>query len=1106
MRRELRKWQATNPHGRKFQKTLVRRIFLWAGRHPLQPALGLLLAYAISLLVSFVWTPPYPGLVNLGPVDPARFVSADVLGTVLATQAAVVGLVYAIVFAFTTIFLGKQTATKASVQSYLVTSGAKFLGVSSLTLVGALTVTLLIAPAVNSWTAFAWLCAASTWLVINIFLTVHFLTRTFEFATPEGRRRARDDYAVTIAWPQEWQRHAASVVAAMPNRFGLFYGNDYRDDLSGDKPAFSFVGFEMQRIEKGLRCSFKGRRQVSNVWYWPMQIAYNRWQLRAAKVRRGDPAGRWSSRSGPLFIARTHPEPQMFDAETFVVGTTAAPHLTRLELALCWASVSFHRVGRYDTDISVLDCLAEAQAECRAAMDTGLDEDFRERLLQLLDLLDALFESSVFTDDEGRVDNHALTSSNLAVWDSTVAHDWCRILEDLFTVSLPLILRTPGFSAYLVRTPKRLMTRTQSASNLRLRELFLNLQAKFLRLAIEWAGAELAAHRALSRTSEDVLPEPIASRYGLVLSEGIGAWESVKNEGLLPLDDHEGVEWGSWAEKTGLLVQHLQLMLGLLARSSYISERGSVVKLLGSAVRWRGQLDHLLDERHSYIENPWQITVESIKLGWQELKDARLRGYGADESMQRTVVAHALTNLWQDACAVMIATIAQVTTGSQSTSHGHVSQVVRAILIDSNLGIDDGSSGLEQPIRSPLDYIHFFIRAHVLDGGYRQGYQALLDGIAKECAPNDWTGRVSGRIFSLRGPDSVQDVLGGMAFSLALLARDGWQVDKESFRAVFRAWSPQDEKRRSLRNALDGLIHELKAISQYFEPLWKSVVGEGNGDLPAAADKAVQGVTELLAVLNDVREFDLVTADIDQSLCDALARKISEGQPNEDRFFPLHRLSLSSPPEAAAEARTRTFTILGYPKGRLTKVRLEEPAEHEAQGLRQQLFARLRALVTREAIEQLTPIEKVAGGKSSLLSEITAYVEALGPERHAVLLVPALNEPKWLGELRQYAVEQSSGRAPEERFVREAGYGDERNYLGHLRGAAVYAGLVPAGQLLLLPRDFIQELQLFSGETGYVSATAEASTENPSVCKLHLSFTFSVKVGKGPCWRIQYRT
>ena len=1105
VRRERRKWQASNPHGRKFQRAWPERALVWAGRHPIRTTLFLLVVYATALGASTYWVPPYSGLVDLGPSEHTEFNAGEALGSVLATQAAVVGLVYAIVFAFTTIFLGKQTATKASVQSYLVTSGAKFVGVSSLALVGALSATLVLEPAVEIWTAFAWLATALVWLLINILLTVYFLTRTFQFATPEGRRRARDDYAVCIAWPHEWERHAASVIATMPNKFGLFTGDDYRDSPTGEKPAFSFIGYELQRISDGVKCGFIGRRQVSNVYYWPLQLAYNSWQARAISTAG---VGRASSalRAGPLFIVRAHPEPIVHEAGNYLAGTTGEPNLNVVERALCRIAVRFQAAGRYDNEITVVDCLSEAQADCRAAMDAGSDEDFRVQFLALLELFDDLFEASAYVDSEGRIDNHALTSSNAAVWGNAVAHDWCRILEDLLTATLLLVPRTPDFAMYVVRAPKRLATRTRDVLNDRLKELFIDLQAKFLRLVLDWGGAEHSAHRALTREHDATFPEPVASRYVRLLSEGVGGWESLKNEGLLPLGDEGRVEWSSWPARLTLMSQHLRWTLGLLAYCVYKSEQISISRMLGSAMRWRGQLDFLLDDHDSYIENAWQLTVETAKLDWQEVKEGKLRGHGADESMQLTAMAHALSNLWKDGCTLLVATLSQVADSLPAEARKNAAVVIRAMLVDRSLGLDDGSSDLDQPLQSPQGYVEGFIRIQVLDGGYRVGYQALMDGVAKMCAPNDWEGRVSGRLFSLRGPDSVEDVMEGIAFSLTVLARRGWMVEDVALHAAFDEWKQHDERRRSLRNDLENLAHALEGLPERFAKLWALVVADENIDLAEARDHALRGVRSVLALLDAARHAALADAVVDPERCESLAENISSALPDTDKYFPLQGLPLLLLKDRSPTTTPKLMKVLGYPKGRLTNPPMAGGSSNEVEVLRHQLFGRLRLNVVGELIKRLNPEERVAGGRAALLAAVSEYVEVLGEERQAVLLVPSLNEPEWFGELRKYAVEILSGRAPEERLVREAGHGKDRNYVGHLRGAATYVGLIPAGQFVLLPWDALGRLELLQQGAGYVEVAAIPSEEDAALCTLTLKVEMDVVVGNGPAWRIRYRS
>ena len=87
-----------------------------------------------------------------------------------------------------------------------------------------------------------------------------------------------------------------------------------------------------------------------------------------------------------------------------------------------------------------------------------------------------------------------------------------------------------------------------------------------------------------------------------------------------------------------------------------------------------------------------------------------------------------------------------------------------------------------------------------------------------------------------------------------------------------------------------------------------------------------------------------------------------------------------------------------------------------------------------------------------------------------------------------------------------AGFGEDRNYLGHLRGAAVYGGLVRPGTMYLMCSDAINGLELSVSDNGYIEVTAEPAADDMALCTLTLTWRYRVTVKQGPCKVLRYQT
>jgi hypothetical protein len=1103
--KELKRWQATNPRAGKFSHSLPTSWTLAAGRRPMAAALILLVLFSVVAMVTWWKPPPYRGLWNFGPDDIDKF-SVDTLFTGLwATQATLVALVYPVAFGFATIFLQKSHATKASLQSYLVTSGAKLTGTCGLAHLLCLTVLAALVSAVPHWTSFAWLLLGASLLCVNIALTGKFLLKTFAFAAPEARRRERHRYAVTVAWPSEWCRHAAAVVAVEPVRFGLLRaealtGKTYK----GTNPVFHAGHMAVQEVVDGETFTFKGRRLVVNVHYWLVQIAYDLW-LRRVGATTQEPPMPSLQREGPIFVLRAWPSPMEAEHGEYLAGTTKAPHLSWLEKFLLRWAVSYADPGLYDSEITVRDCLDEVRAELTQVVAEGASDDFDRQLLALLTLLDDLLEASYFVDDDGSPSCQALTTNSDDHFTGTpVLAIWLATISDLLKSALAKSATNPYFASKLVAVPKRLLSRERDVLSHPVRLVYLNKQHELLEQVLDWGATQHMQHFAAS--GSDVLPEPLASRWHAVLVSGVGAWESLKNEAILPYRD----EWSPWGEagkgELDLLARHLELSAASLAAASRRAGSVSLTYLIDLLLRWKSQLAVRLERNNVYIDDPWDLTIDATARPWDEVKAAQLQGhsFGDDEALMLEAWSATVTNYWRDCLGALAATVAEEFPAATPDTKLRSATVLGGLLYGKTAAaIPDGGADRMRPFTDANEFLLSLVRQHVVDGGFRAGYRQRLDRVVKATAKDsDWSTFVPGRTISVRAADSLEDVRNGQLMCLSLLAEDNWTPSVAELKAVFGAWSNRDARRAELDDLFEVLLRSITPeFENRFEELW-NLLRPGMSFQDALA-RVREALTAIRAALHEVRTNDLAAAPINEGVLAGYAATLSEKVSLESRGFPFSKGSvvIADSNSAVQEAELR-FT--GYPKGRLTEPRLAPGSLDEPAHLAHYLVQRIRGQVI-EVLTSRPTNELPAGSKGQLLDAIKAFKKNLGTDSEPVLLVPSLQDPEWLAQLRptsSTSVADSSTAFLE----RRAGYREERNYVGHIEGAAVYTGLIRPGYLYLLPNQLLEMVTLCRQENGQaVAVSAVVSPKNATLCDLTVRWRLVVTRHQNqPVWQLPY--
>lgn len=1103
---ELKRWQATNPYARKFSHPWTTQWFLAASRHPVVAAFLFLLTFAIACAVTRWAPPPYTGFFDFGPEDIKAF-SVDTLFTGLwATQATLVALVYPVGFGFATIFLQKSHATKATLQSYLVTSGAKLTGTCGLALLAGLSILASVVSAMPHWTAFAWLMFGAGFLCLNILLTAKFLLKTFAFATPEARRRERHNYAVMLAWPAEWHKHAAAVVASDPVRFKLIEADELTHAVKGANPAFHASPVAFQEVVDGQPFTFKGRRLVSNVHYWLVQLVYNNWLRRAKKTT---PQARKSAfhREGPVFVLRAWPSPQEVEHGEFLAGTTAEPHLNAIEKRLLKWAVRCVDAGRFDDHTTVRDCFDEVRAELTQVINEGASDDFDRQLLSLLTLLDDLLEASYYVEDDGRPENQALASNRDDRFAGTsVLAIWLASVQDILKCALAVTGANPYFAAKLAGVPKRLLQREWSVVTPAVHVLYLEKQHEFLQQVLAWGSEQHMLNSAAAGEAPGSLPEPLASRWRTVLTAALGAWESLKNERILPYGDG----WAPWGatgrNELSLLTRHLELSAASLASASRAASSTAVLYLIDSMLSWKGQLAIHLERNNVYIQDPWDLTIEAVERPWLEVKAAHLQGhsYGSDDALKLEAWSAALTNYWRDCCGAVAATVAHEHPDAKRETKLLAETALRGILFGSvGLELADGGDNRVRPFQDANEFLISLIRQYVVDGGYRTGYRHRLDSLVKAAAADNWDLFIPGRGGSLRAPDSLEDVRAGQLMCLCLLADDDWTPSVAELTTVFSMWTEHDARRVELDAMFAAMRQQLApAFEARFQTLWHAFKPEKS--FAEAMDRAKAAIDTIRAALSEVRTNELAAAQISQNVVSGYSATLSDKLNLEDSGFPFRPNSVAVLTELnQVPAERLTFT--GYPKGRLTDPRLSPSLSEGPTHLLPHITFRSRANVV-EFLTTTPDAQVLAGSKSQLLGHIESFKKRLAAGHEAVLLVPSLQEPRWLNQLRRSS-SSSVADSPSDFLERLAGYREEKNYVGHVHGAAVYAGLVPPGSLYLLSSHALKTARLYRhGDGRTLQVAAVVTDEDPTLCNLTVEWRLSALRNNEPVWALPYDT
>lgn len=1096
-----KKWVSDNPLRMKYEAGLFGRLFGAACDHPVRwTAIGLALALALCL-IAWLLPPPYPGFFNWQPNlggDGTKWSVVEPFLGLWAVQTALVAVVYPIVVAFVTILLQRQNASKASLQTYLSRSAAKLTGLSSLGLVLLMALQYIALEKAPSLVTYTWLIGDSIWATVNVALCIVFLHATFEFASPEGRSEARFEYILTQAWPAEWEHHVKCHISYDPLKHGLVRGVRATEDLEGTVPAFSNPGDGLAK-EHATHFRFRRERSVENIRYLLVQLVYWLW---SRKVRQAHPSMTQNfgwKRVGPVFqLSVAYGERFAFDEPIAV--TSGEKPLTQFQQVLLRMAVSLSR-RRVTPRVLVRDALEELRTDAALAIQADAEAEFYRQLLSLMELLDAVVEASGFT-DEGKPDNWVqLPDSEHVGWSRELIWTWLTIVRDLHGVALKAMAVRDVFAADTVPLGSRLLLRQSKSLTDKLRQIYVQHQYLLLYDLLGW-GAEGCA--AVSRCDENpgkTLDEPLRRRYDRVLREGIGAWESMKNNRLLPQKYDEQPTWENSAATAETLGLHLRFHAQLVAHALRADDRAGFEYFTDSLMKWIGQRDWHQAESGLEYGDRYRVTVSDLALPLTAFRVRFPLPSDEKEGFQsiKTVRRLALKNLWRDvALTVAASTLNQVNSGVMPK--GLAARLVRHLIDGAPILAEDDSMGSSKPFESADHLLSALVRQLVEGVTQDERYKERIDKVAESVGFNAMDHGISERIYSRSGSD-IDNIRDAQLLILARLAPPNW-VPGSQFEKTMRGWAPGGDLRTRMLEQLRTWAARLKDgnLSTRYMWLWEEATPEGGKSINEHIDRAREGLEQLLSRLSNLREQEIRDATIAESAKKRIAAAVSKALEPPAKWCPLSLLNQPiTVTTAVPQARAVSFKLSGYDKGAMTDPLMAPVAFNEEESFRSIIQNALAIEVLREVIYRDGVEQREASTVDGWLEELRGWANSCQEMSLRPLAVfPGRVDPPWLHDL----IRKRVGETDEAAQVRKRSeFSDRRGYVGHLGEIALFTGPVPSGITALLTIDEFDILQLEA--VGDQAFEVEATPDQTGLkCTLTISWRHRLDGKHGPVLRL----
>ena len=737
VRKAERDWRKANPIPEGYGYNFWQRRLVSMSDYPLRWMLWYL---ALSLLLTanaWVWWRAYhlwpglPSFVWLNHATEGMPHSAFGYFTAVWTiQATLAGLVYPIVISFVAILLQRRYNGKAILHIYLADSGAIPSGLSSLALVGIIGAQYLTIPATPRSVISLLGVFDGSLFVFNVILAATFLYRTFKFIRPDGRARIILQYALSVAWPKEFEKyHAVHLFEKLFNE----HEASAPTLVTTNGGALS----HRQDVVNGKAKTHKPMQVwLSDVRLGILFLAVASWRKHALERQKGKTGAisHESLENRPLLVLPLLPNKIALDHASLIPYQTQQEFVPpRYVERLFGCAFVFSGVGEHSSRIGTSDILGDMQAEAALAMQGNETQTFKDRMLEWADLYyhmirQAPFRTSGFSMDDqpGRVTDWGSTEVRLFV-KSRISQIAAISAGDLAEDAVGKLDTNREFVLVLIRILGKLHRRLrESLHPSAFLDYFGLLPIVFTRVQVWWVTtAEQSGNVEHTPCHGVLLRPPFSGTYRLILRTFSEEWKRWQKE-IIPVQAknnsgrQSGLAWSVLQNGAEYLHAHMRETLMLFFGCVQRGDKEGAEWFLDVLLTWRAQIEpHDITCIVEGLPRRDWLTLEGVVCAWDEAKEnwaalwdpgwKQAGESGAEEpTAPESIFWAALRNYWIDGC--YIAMLGLVAVGKECLCEASLAaDLLGALVFERVSGIVLNARN-ERPLRDSREWLFVLLR------------------------------------------------------------------------------------------------------------------------------------------------------------------------------------------------------------------------------------------------------------------------------------------------------------------------------------------------------------------------------------------------------------
>jgi hypothetical protein len=1002
---------------------------------------------------------------------------------VLTVQAALVGLVFPLVIAFVGLLNRGRASFASRLTIYIESSGAIFVGVSSLLLCVAIVAQLPFAAKMDGESTAVTLLNL-VWFAINVGALAYFVLHTIAFLHPVRRTPIIRAYVANVIWPRELTGTVTANRWGNVVAYGYLPAGDETDPFARGEQVRVWYTALWEGGEPRVSRTLRKRMRLVDVRLAMLAPVVRAWLARARLAN----DGRTHDLVIPLELGRDYQGEQPLVRATLPLGPVAR-----------WAiriSLRFHKAPKEDGSISETGAiLREMIADLIALIDTRQADEFTNQLREVIAFHAFLYRLAQISDED-------LSYAQFGdAWGRTLSDDWTRAYRDLVRRAVERVPDEIEFLGRLAHAPSHIYGQVASEVTPKALQPILMMAQSLAYRLIDWALGEYRAEVIANTGSNHAFTlSRQEETYARAWRELVAGWERLLQAIATMPRRREPGDW-NWDDLKRIaenVSAHLRATTQMAARAVWLGDTLATSWTCDLMLHWQIQAERGSDARSAY----WQVrsealTLEILERDWAEVEELPL-AQGADILTAPVVFGAIIRNAWRDHVVILASLCVHwaIHAGAAETAK----QAARMLLHgepydrgDTGIHHDRGLSGTKILI-SALRIAGSGER--FADQSYAGRIDHLLEGLG-QLGESPW---VSMRIYSSSGGLSFEDLSGALAISMMATMSDSQAIDGDLRRLLTQSDDEALRRRERYLKALLDAFNELDA-DKHGNLLSELASQTQAPSFDARRDSARNLVEQSLGILTSRRDQAIVDAQIDPTRVGIVAAAAGS-EAFTPTVFPRHLFAEIVPTSEVLS--DFTLRVNGLSKGAYTDPPMAQAVINEEDWWRNAVSDRVAAVVWWDVVcsasfkdlEGRTPDEFW-----SAVREGSGRIREAGHD--PILVIGNVTDPEWLTDWRWPHGHGATPKPTDLVITRDEG--QVEGYEFTMSGTPVYRAQTAYGVAYLIPVQLLRRLRFHDYGDGLpVSLRFEPDAENPWLGTMQATFQRDVELGEVEAYRIRW--